>query len=152
MEISEMAERVDLLSSDYDEMTRKKEKEYEAFLVKYHNLLDHYESTSIEKLIKSEQATVLNQAAQVVSCIGCRTSIERFYKHLIKYTTGSKKKNNDTTTSCALDPFVIDMHGDLTINESFWHDPFQVYTFFYLKWYTQRSSSTATKTSLKKVT
>ncbi len=67
-----------LFSSKQD---AKLKKDYDSFLNKYAKLLATTNNTP-SKLIKSEQVTLIKQLAKLINCIGCRSSIERFYKQL----------------------------------------------------------------------
>lgn len=109
----------------------KIKKDYEAFLNKYSNLLSNSNNSSLSKLIRLDQANLMKQLSKLINCIGCRTSIERFYKQLVKLTASTVNENNNKF-STAIDPFFIDPNGYLTIKENIINDPSTVYSLFYL--------------------
>lgn len=101
-----------------------KKKEYESFLIKYNKLINS--SFTLE----AKQIDLMNTLSQLVPCIGCRTSVERFYKQLTTTTTAT----NQTVSQVALDPFCINLNGNLTVNKSIMLNAISFYELFYSNW------------------
>jgi hypothetical protein len=88
-------------------------------------------------LIVCNLSDIINSLSQLVSCIGCRTSAERFYKlltvqqdEIANERQRTNKINSDEShisELSALYPLVINVNGDLTICESLTKDPLHVY-------------------------
>ena len=76
--------------------------------------------------IVATQNDLMSTLSKLVSCIGCKTSVEKFYKQLVVA--------NNSGASSALDPFIILSNGDLTMKRSVLMDPLSVYKLFYLNW------------------
>lgn len=72
--------------------------------------------------IEAKPVDLMNTLAQLVPCIGCRTSVERFYKQL----------RNRQAVSQALDPFLINLNGNLTVKNSILLNPLLFYELFYV--------------------
>ena len=96
--------------------------------------------------IVAAQNDLISTLSKLVSCIGCRTSVERFYKQLVaannsrrlnltQLDKAMRKKSNFGGGGSALDPFIIRSNGDLTLKRSVLMDPQLVYNLFYLNWY-----------------
>ena len=100
-----------------------KKKEYESFLNKYNKLINS--SFTLE----AKQIDLMNTLSQLVPCIGCRTSVERFYKQL---TTKTNQK--EQVSQVALDPFCINLNGNLTVNKSIMLNATSFYELFYSNW------------------
>jgi hypothetical protein len=84
----------------------------------------------LTKIIKSDQSNLIKQT--LINCIGCRTSIEKFYQHLMK----SLNKNSSISKySLAIDPFKIDSSGYLTLKDEILNNEensYLLYSFFYI--------------------
>ena len=109
--------------------------------------------------IVATQCNLMHTLSKLVSCIGCRTSVERFYKQLVvannsrqvnllhldknmqrksqSYAGGKGRMSyagGGGGSASALDPFLIRSNGDLTIKKSVLMDPQLIYKLFYLNW------------------
>jgi hypothetical protein len=90
--------------------------------------------------IVATQNDLMNTLSKLVSCIGCRASVERFYKQLVAANNGrrvnllnlDKNMQRKNQFGSALDPFIIRSNGNLTIKRSAMMDPQLVYKLFYL--------------------
>jgi hypothetical protein len=89
--------------------TRKKE--YDSFILKYKKIFPSANTIAqnINK-IKIKSSDLLNTLTQLVPCIGCRTSVERFYKQLLS-STNDLISNNDRINSR-----LNDLNGDNNCN------------------------------------
>jgi hypothetical protein len=104
-----------------------KKKEYESFLIKYNKLINS--SFTLE----AKQIDLMNTLSQLVPCIGCRTSVERFYKQLTTTTTTATNQK-EQVSQVALDPFCINLNGNLTVNKSIMLNAKSFYELFYSNW------------------
>ena len=100
--------------------------------------------------IVGTQNDLMSTLSKLVSCIGCKTSVERFYKQLVAANNSrrlnlmnldknmrkklSYGRSNNGGAGSALDPFIIRSNGDLTLKRSILMDPQSVYKLFYLNW------------------
>jgi hypothetical protein len=104
---------------------------------KNYERLDDFDSSSSLLHIQVKPCDLLNTLSQMVSCIGCRASVERFYKQIAQkqhdQSSGSSNcsiSNNKYSFKYMLDPFVLGAHGCLTLRPSF-INPFAIYSLFY---------------------
>ena len=104
--------------SGCEKMKNNKKKDYELF-VKNYSLLFIEE----EDKIKFKTNDLLNSIQQSVACIGCRTSVEKFYKQLSSST--SKRINY------SLNPLNINVNdGYIYLNKDY-INPKSLYSLFY---------------------
>ena len=77
--------------------------------------------------IEARHDELIGTISTLIGCIGCRVSVERFYKQLIKNSEIISKLNE------TIYPILIDANENLTLNSSlFLVDPFKLYSIFYL--------------------
>lgn len=130
----------------------KLKKDYEKFLQKYKTLGTYTSSTMTDTIpadtveikhnseaqnsnsqtsltsIEAVPNELMSTINQLIPCIGCRASIERFYKNLRTKQTGSKKNSNST-----LDPFLINStNGNLSLKKAILLNPMSIFKLFYI--------------------
>ena len=140
MQIDDFDSTSSLLSSSSsclacEQMKIVKKKDYELFMRNYSLLINNYQQSSsisssindyLNSKIRFKTTDLLNSIQQLVTCIGCRTSVEKFYKQL----NSSSKFNNKTIIS-ALDPLNIHVNdGYIDLNENY-INPKSLYNLFY---------------------
>ncbi len=77
--------------------------------------------------IEAKRDDLMSTISKLIGCIGCRVSVERFYKQLSKNSEIISKINE------TIYPILIDSNENLTLNSSlFLVDPFKLYSIFYL--------------------
>jgi hypothetical protein len=77
--------------------------------------------------IEAKRDELIATISNLIGCIGCRVSVERFYKQLIKNSEIISKINE------TIYPILIDSNENLTLNGNlFLVDPFKLYSIFYL--------------------
>ncbi len=77
--------------------------------------------------IEAKRDELIATIANLVGCIGCRVSVERFYKQLSKNSEIISKINE------TIYPILIDSNENLILNGNlFLVDPFKLYSIFYL--------------------
>ena len=121
-----------------------KTKDYEVFLNKYHRLKPK-ENDAADKpnvnssscsgsmsLIESKEMDLTNTLSSLISCVGCRTSVERFYKKLIYSSQLKQSKFSTSSSYLPLDPFIIKQNGNITVKKSLLANPELVYKLFYM--------------------
>ena len=91
-------------------------------------------------VLEAKPADLLNTISQVVTCIGCRTSVERFYRQLVQQQVQKCSAEHDPTVNVnvmacntkVLDPIVVNSNGSLTLKQSLADRPASLYSLFYL--------------------
>ena len=98
----------------------------------YENFLKNYSLLRNKSRIKFKTNDLLNSIQQLISCIGCRTSVEKFYKQLI--SSSSKFFNaNNCCLNTALDPLQIDVtEGFIYLNNDYMKNSKSLYNLFYI--------------------
>jgi hypothetical protein len=121
---------IDLLTSssscsECDKMKLNKKKDYEQFIKNYSLLIveEEEEKGDLNSKIKFKINDLLNSIQQLVTCIGCRTSVEKYYKQLL--STTSKNINY------SLNPLNININdGYIYLNKDY-INPKSIYNLFY---------------------
>lgn len=126
----------------------KLKKDYEKFLQKYESIntycsdnnktnLNHDAgNTEINKTLSSitsieaEPNKLIDTINQLVPCIGCRASVERFYKQLVVKQTANKRFQK--IGNLTLDPFLINQNGNLSLKKAILLSPMSIFKIFYI--------------------
>ena len=132
------------LSDQTNGISMRFKKDYDLFLHKYNQLMPSSEScgggggsnkNEPAILFEAKPLDLQNTLGQLMPCIGCRASVERFYKQLVqqlKHTnTGKQRKNAEKKFSYALDPILIDSQGNLTLKKALLQNPVSIFKLFY---------------------
>ncbi len=108
-------------------------KNYEKFLHKYESLCEMKSfppsksskdtENVILKPLEAKSTDLINNINKLIPCIGCRTSVERYYTSLIEM---------DRNKYSILDPFLITKNGDFTLNNQIIFDPLSIFKLFYV--------------------
>ncbi|CAF0911716.1 unnamed protein product [Brachionus calyciflorus] len=106
----------------------KSNKEYTNFLNKYTKLKQSISSQ--DELLTTTKTDLMNTISSLVSCVGCRASLERFYRNQTHKLTRNNSSNN---FSNVIYPFLIKSNDTLTLNRCILNDPFKLYSIFNLK-------------------
>ena len=121
----------------------KLKKDYEKFFQKYQSINNLNTNISpgnggcggrpaVATLIEAKPDELVNTISQLVPCIGCRTSVERFYKQLVAKQQISSNKKLLKSTNFALDPFLINQNGNLTLKKSVMLNPMLIFKLLYI--------------------
>jgi hypothetical protein len=110
--------------SECDKMKINKKKDYEQFIKNYSLLIvEEDKEEDLNSKIKFKTNDLLNSIQQLVTCIGCRTSVEKYYKQLLLST--SKNINY------SLNPLNININdGYIFLNKDY-INPKSLYNLFY---------------------
>jgi hypothetical protein len=130
--------------SNSSQQLLKLKKDYEKFFQKYqsisvssnlNNLVNH-------PIIEAKPDELINTIGQLISCIGCRTSVERFYKQLVAkqqnhsvsltLSSSANSKRTQKLTNFALDPLLINQNGNLTLKKSLMLNPMLIFKLLYI--------------------
>jgi len=108
-------------------------KDYEKFQHKYESICEMRSSPGKKsnkeyvsfayKRVEAEPADLIDTLNKLVPCIGCRTSVERFYTSLIEMN-----RSEDSI----LDPFSINENGNLSLSNAMLSNPLSIYKLFYI--------------------
>ena len=109
--------------SECDKMKINKKKDYEQFIKNYSLLIvEEDKEGDLNSKIKFKTNDLLNSIQQLVTCIGCRTSVEKYYKQLL-----STSKN----INYSLNPLNININdGYIYLNKDY-INPKSLYNLFY---------------------
>ena len=120
----------------------KLKKDYEKFFQKYQSINNLNTNISpngscggrptVATLIEAKPDELMNTISQLVPCIGCRTSVERFYKQLVAKQQISSNKKLLKCSNFALDPFLINQNGNLTLKKSVMSNPMLIFKLLYI--------------------
>lgn len=128
----------------------KLKKDYERFLQKYESINNHTSTGTNETgqtlpndnctartnntssvsvtSVEAEPNELMATLNQMIPCISCRGSVERFYKQIIQRQWIQKRKVGSLT----LDPFVINYNGNIALKRTVLLCPMSIFKIFYI--------------------
>ncbi|RNA20840.1 gametogenetin-binding 2-like [Brachionus plicatilis] len=107
------------------EQTFKTDEDYILFLNKYSRIKS---SSSESQWLTASKADLINAVSSLVSCVGCRTSLERFYR---SQTNKLVKKSHNF--SSVIYPFLIKSNDSISLCSNILDSPFKLFSIFNLK-------------------
>lgn len=103
----------------------KTDEDYVFFLKKYNRIKD---SKCDNEWITASKADLITTVSSLISCVGCRTSLERFHR-----SQANKLIKKAKSFSNVIYPFLIKPNDSISLCSNVLDDPFKLFSIFSLK-------------------